>query len=315
MPEESKTKELPVEPAWLIELEDNLSNEKEKGKKVRVQFNPESLKLSYANQLQTQSNGGASPPPAGNQAHGTPSQQFVGAGTTKLAVQLWFDVSAATAPPFMVDDVRRLTAEVLYFMKPRKPEGSAADTAQRTPPGVRFSWGNFLFNGIVESMEENIEFFSNTGNALRASMTLNLIQQDILVPAFVTQQAGTPGTRPLWPAEGGQSLQQMAGGTPISGSGKSTASGSGSGSGGGPTGAPGGSFGAGLGGGFAAGASGALARGAGIGPGGSTPAGGAAFQAGGWQRVALANGIENPRALAPGQLIDLQARKPRIVTG
>jgi len=309
MPEELK-----VEPAWLIELKDDLSDVKPKGerKEVKVQFNPESLKLSYANQLQTQSNGGASPPPAGNQAQGTPAQQFVGAGTTKLAVQLWFDVSAATAAPFMVDDVRRLTAQVLYFMKPKKPAGGASDTAQRTPPGVRFAWGNFLFDGIVESMEENIEFFSNTGNALRASMTLNLIQQDILVPAFDAQQPNTPGTRPLWPAEGGQSLQQMAGGTPGSGSGSSSSPGSGSGGG---SLAGGAGAGAGISGSFAAGASGALSLGAGIGPGGSTPAGGAAFQAGGWQRVALANGIENPRSLAPGQLIDLQARKPRIVTG
>lgn len=310
MPEELK-----VERARLIELKDDLSDVKPKSerKEVEVQFNPESLKLSYANQLQTQSNGGAGSPPAGNQAQGTPAQQFVGAGTTKLAVQLWFDVSAATAAPFMVDDVRRLTAEVLYFMKPKKPAGSASDTAQRTPPGVRFAWGKFLFDGIVESMEENIEFFSNTGNALRASMTLNLIQQDILVPAFGSQQGNnTPGTRPLWPAESGQSLQQMAGDTTGSGAGDSSSPGSGSGSSGSSL---AGGTGAGLGGSSAAGAAGALSLGTSIGPGGSTPAGGAAFQAGSWQRVALANGIENPRSLAPGQLIDLQARKPRIVTG
>jgi len=42
---------------------------------------------------------------------------------------------------------------------------------------------------------------------------------------------------------------------------------------------------------------------------------GAAFNAGGWQRIAVANGIENPRALAPGQFIDLSAQRPRIVTG
>jgi len=43
---------------------------------------------------------------------------------------------------------------------------------------------------------------------------------------------------------------------------------------------------------------------------------GAAFQSsGGWQAIALANGIENPRAMPPGQLIDLSATKPRIVSG
>jgi len=308
--------ELVIQHAWLIELKDDLSDVKPKGerKEVEVQFNPESLKLSYANQIQAQANGAAgSRPPTGNQSQGTAARQFVGAGTTKLAVQLWFDVSAATAAPFMVDDVRRLTARVLYFMKPKKPTAGARDAAQRTPPGVRFAWGNFLFDGIVESIEENIEFFSNTGSALRASMTLNLIQQDILVPDFSQKPDGNvPGTRPLWPASSGQSLQKMNDGTAGSGAGSSANPGSGSGSGD-ARGAGGG--GAGIAGSAALGGSDAASPGAGIGPGGSTPAGGAAFQSGGWQQVALANAIENPRALAPGQLIDLSARKPRIVTG
>ena len=53
---------------------------------MTVQFNPETLKVSFANQIQT-------PSGAGDQS-GTPARQFVGAGTTKLALQLWFDVTA-----------------------------------------------------------------------------------------------------------------------------------------------------------------------------------------------------------------------------
>jgi hypothetical protein len=198
----------------------------------------------------------------------------------------------------------------MYFMKPTPAAAGARDAAQRTPPGVRFTWGNFLFDGIVESVEENIEFFSNTGNALRASMTLNLIQQDILVPDFSQKGDGkVPGTRPLWPASSGQSLQKMNDSQAGSHSATSPGSGSGPGGGGGFAGGAGLSAGIGL--------SGAVSAnlGASVGPGGSTPAGGAAFQSGSWQQVALANAIENPRALAPGQLIDLSARKPRIVTG
>ncbi|MEF8700383.1 MAG: peptidoglycan-binding protein [Candidatus Accumulibacter sp. UW20] len=301
--------EVDVQHARLIELKDDLSDVQANGRVVEVQFNPESLKLSYANQIQSPPNGGAgNRPPTGNQSQGTPARQFVGTGTTKLALQLWFDVSAATAAPFMVDDVRRLTGQVLYFMKPRPAAAGAKDAAQRTPPGVRFSWGDFLFDGIVESVEENIEFFSPTGKALRAGMTLNLIQQDILVPDFSTRGDGrVPGTRPLWPASSGQSLQQMNDGAAASGQGNPAAS---------PTGNPSAGA-AGGGGAINAGMSAGMSAGinAGSGPGGSTPAGGAAFQNGGWQKIALANGIENPRALAPGQLIDLTASKPRIVTG
>lgn len=285
--------ELEIQHARLIELKDDLSDVMPGGKSLAVQFNPESLKLSYANQVKEQPNASGGGPSGGagrggNQSQGSAARQFVGTGTTKLAVQLWFDVAAATGAPFIVDDVRRITAQVLYFIKPKPAAAGARDTAQRTPPGLRFSWGNFLFDGIVEGMEESVEFFSAKGEALRASVTLTMVQQEILVPAF-SGDGTVPGARPLWPAAGGQSLQALqdaakaAGASPASGR-----------AGGGPR----GGLGAG------GGASGGLGR--------ST---GAAFQSGGWQAVALANGIENPRAMPAGQLIDLTATRPRIVSG
>jgi hypothetical protein len=275
--------ELEIQHARLIELKDDLSDVMPGGKSLSVQFNPESLKLSYANQLKEQPNasgaGGGGSARGGNQSQGSAARQFVGTGTTKLAVQLWFDVAAATSAPFIVDDVRRITAQVLYFIKPKAAPAGARDTAQRTPPGLRFSWGNFLFDGIVESMEENVEFFSPKGEALRASITMNMIQQQILVPAF-TGDGAVPGARPLWPASGGQSLQALQDAARASGAARPSSGGAG------PT----------------------------AGPGGAASAG-AAFQGGGWQAVALANGIENPRAVPPGQLIDLSATQPRIVSG
>lgn len=284
--------ELEIQHARLTELKDDLSDVMPGGKSLTVQFNPESLKLSYANQVKEQPNssGGASGGGAagGNQSQGSAARQFVGTGTTKLSVQLWFDVAAATSAPFIVDDVRRITAQVLYFIKPKPAAAGARDTAQRTPPGLRFSWGNFLFDGIVEGMEESVEFFSAKGEALRASITLNMVQQEILVPAF-SGNGAVPGARPLWPAGGGQSLQALQDAAKASGAAPSFG-------GVGPGGGPGGGLGA----------------GAGVSLGLST---GAAFQSGGWQAVALANGIENPRAMPAGQLIDLAATKPRIISG
>ena len=303
--------ELEILHAKLTELKDDLSDVMPGGKTLTVQFNPESLKLSYANQIKEQPNasGGGGGAGGGNQSQGSAARQFVGTGTTKLSVQLWFDVAAATSAPFIVDDVRRITAQVLYFIKPKPPAGGARDTSQRTPPGLRFSWGNFLFDGIVEGMEESVEFFSAKGEALRASITLNMVQQEILVPAF-GGEGTVPGARPLWPAGGGQSLQALqdaaraAGAAPSSG-GANPGSGA-AGSGGG--------FGGGLSAGFSAGAS--IGGGVGVGAGASLGLStGAAFQGGGWQAVALANGIENPRAMPAGQLIDLSATKPRIVSG
>ena len=91
--------------AQLIELDDTLKDKKPGGKTVTVQFNPESLKLSFANQIQNNAPSssaggggtGAGAAPAGksaDQAHGTEGRQFVGAGTTKLALQLWFDANS-----------------------------------------------------------------------------------------------------------------------------------------------------------------------------------------------------------------------------
>ena len=42
---------------------------------------------------------------------GSPARLFVGAGSTKLAVQIWFDVTAIPAEAERVEDVRELTRE------------------------------------------------------------------------------------------------------------------------------------------------------------------------------------------------------------
>src|SRR4051794_38469129 len=83
--------------------------------RVTVQFNPETLKVSFSNQVV---------PPSGTGDQSQPSAiQFVGKGTTKLSVQLWFDVTAT--PPQgeeAVDDVRQLTKKVAYFITPKATE-------------------------------------------------------------------------------------------------------------------------------------------------------------------------------------------------
>jgi hypothetical protein len=116
---------------------------------------------------------------------------------------------------------------------------------------VRFSWGSFLFDGLIDSIEESIEFFSPEGKPLRASVSLGLSQQTILVADFGDSARAPgaprpPGSNPLTAASVGASLQAMA-----------------------------------------------------------ASAGRA------WQDIAAANGIDNPRQLATGQLIDLRAKLPR----
>lgn len=185
-----------LEKAELRQLDAEFKNMIKPDRNVIVQFNPEALKVSFANQLKN-------PDGAGDQ-RGTPARQFVGAGTTKLTLQLWFDVNAPMPEgETVVDDVRKLTQRVAYFITPVQ-EGT-----KFVPPAVRFLWGSFYFDGLMESLEESLEFFSSDGRPLRASMSLSITQQKITQFEFPPETTA-PGTRPLTPAPADSSLQQIA---------------------------------------------------------------------------------------------------------
>lgn len=228
--------------AELRELDADFKEQINDDRWVTVQFNPESLKVSFANQI-------ATPGGSGSQS-GTPQRQFVGAGTTKLTLAIFFDVTSSQLPQGSEteQDVRKLTQKVAYFITP-KP--AADDPTKFLPPAVRFLWGSFQFDGMMDSLEESLEFFSPEGRPLRAGMTLNLSQQKIKKFDFgdaaaarngaAGSPASSPGNAPLTEAKAGQSLPAMAA---------------------------------------------------------------ALGKADQWQAVAQLNGIENPRLLPPGQLVD-----------
>ena len=174
-------------------------------KTVVVQFNPETLKVSYANQIQQ---------PEGGDKRGT--QLFVGAGTTKLTCTLWFDVTAPQPRQPAneandADDVRKLTNRVSYFITPAPDK---KDKKKLVPPAARFIWGSFQFDGILESVEESLEFFSPEGRPLRASVGIAMSQQKIQVLPPVNlapTQKKKPGTSPTTPVPQGSSVQKVAG--------------------------------------------------------------------------------------------------------
>lgn len=189
--------------AQLIEMKEDLKSELPEsagGKKIDVQFNPDSMKVSFANQLVQ--------PSGGDQSGGTSGRQFVGAGTTKLALTLWFDITQPAKTP--VDDVRRMTKDVIHFITPRK---SKTDPKKMTPPAARFVWGSFVFDGLVESVEESLEFFSPEGKPIRASVAISMSQQKILVSDFQGDGSAPkrPGQRPMTAAKQGDSIQALVG--------------------------------------------------------------------------------------------------------
>ena len=96
--------------ATLTELDQLFENVKSGGQKFEVQFNPETLKVTFANAIVQ--------PSGGDQSSGSGGRQFVGAGTTKLTLMLWFDVTAMDDNP--VDDVRRLTRAIVSLGMPER---------------------------------------------------------------------------------------------------------------------------------------------------------------------------------------------------
>lgn len=230
------------------ELQEIYWNEKQevregdKGNTLKVQFNPETLTVAFTNQS------------SGGDQRGGSAVQFVGRGTTKLNLELWFDVTAplADGQSEPTGDVRKLTKKAAFFMKPTPAKGQ---TDKWIPPGVRFLWGTFLFEGIMESLTEKLEYFSPDGKPMRANLQVSLSSQEIQFQfgkakgAAATgggDSAAAAGTQPQEPARQGDSVQQMA------------------------------------------------ARNG---------------QQDNWQGIAAANGIENPRLVPPGSLVNLNPKR------
>ncbi|MDT5267891.1 MAG: hypothetical protein QOH49_77 [Acidobacteriota bacterium] len=209
-----------TEKARLVEL-DAAGAPKAGGKTVEVQFNPETLRVTYSNHVVLP--GDASPKAAttggagastGDQ-RGSAALQHPGQGTTRLGVQLWFDVTGIMPQgKERLSDVRDLTNEVTYFIKSQ--ENTSGGPA---PPRVRFHWGSFLFEGVLDSVDESLEFFSANGVPLRASMSLGMTQNEIVISGGGGRGLGpggglggpsSPGTKPLFQAQAGISLQASA---------------------------------------------------------------------------------------------------------
>ena len=91
-----------------------------------VQFNPESLKVSFKNEV-------AKPPGPGDQ-RGPAALQYVGKSTTQLSLTLWFDVGSPQGSRRRVDDVRLLTKEVAFFIKASPPKGKKLASADPAGP-------------------------------------------------------------------------------------------------------------------------------------------------------------------------------------
>ena len=154
---------------------------------IQVHFNPTSLQISITNTLDEKG--------PGNQ-----KTQYVTKSSAKLTLDLIFDTTGTGG------DVRVDTGKVAKLMAPGKRD------RQGTPPTiVKFEWGTFTFQGLIESYKETIDFFSSDGIPLRASLNLTLASQEkvfeSLGPGNSKRQADSV-VRDLSPS--GESLQDVS---------------------------------------------------------------------------------------------------------
>jgi hypothetical protein len=150
---------------------------------IPVQFNPASMRLQMANSV----DGGAS--------RGRQTQQYNGSASTTLTLDLEFDTAdeGTDASPVSVLD---RTDRVRQFVLPGGTESKQA------PPRARFRWGSFELTGVMDSLTEELGFFSSEGVPLRSKLSISIKEQDSRFAALERGSGANDDTNPPAAGEG-----------------------------------------------------------------------------------------------------------------
>jgi hypothetical protein len=199
---------------------------------VTVQFNPQTLSVSY------HSSGSTGKQTGDSRSDTQGASVNITGFSSSLSMELLFDTSQKG------DDVRNKTIPVAKMVQL---------TAKDKAPTVQFSWGTFIFNGVIQSMDETLDLFSERGVPLRATVRISMagLQLEQQKPdtadggagigfsASASFSAGASagfsaqasinagigvGTTPLTLSQAGDTLQSLTGRAGISGSWKAVAS-------------------------------------------------------------------------------------------
>lgn len=256
--------------ATITEWDREAGTPAQKGISLAVQFNPKSLALSYT---PTGTPGGKDSSSSGTVSK-QPSQQT--GELTSLTADLIFDTT--TDGTSVLDQTKPLV------------DLTQPDKLGKTPPPrkvVRFLWGNFTFYGTISQLSQTLTFFSDDGKPLRADIHLALSEVAMKDPTSdagsgvgLNGAAGASTPAPPFGAGAGVGTGPRVGASPGAGTSPEDA----------PSAGPGTvplSF-------SQAGDSvAAIAARAG--------------SAVSWKTIAAANGIDNPRLLQPGTVLDTTA--------
>ncbi|MGA7933470.1 MAG: hypothetical protein WCA35_07975, partial [Kovacikia sp.] len=130
------------------------------GDPIQVQLNPTSLRMQMSNQTE------------GGQQEGRQARQYVGTSSTTLSLELVFDTADEGTAESAVSVLER-TSKVEHFIKPK-----AQSSGNQAPPKVRFHWGQIIIDGVVESLNIDLDHFAHDGTPLRAKVSLSIKAQN-----------------------------------------------------------------------------------------------------------------------------------------
>lgn len=128
-----------------------------------------------------------------------PTISFGGGGSRHLALDLFFDVTEST-----VSDVRSLTDKIVALTR--------IDPSLGQPPVCEVMWGSsttkdFPFVGVIGSLTQRFTLFSESGNPVRATLTVDFTE--FLDPAIDRRQTDPEQTTHV--VTRGETLSTIAG--------------------------------------------------------------------------------------------------------
>jgi hypothetical protein len=141
------------------------------GAKLEVLFNPTSLKVSLTNKLQDEEAGSSgNAKGADKNGKSAKARQTTRSTTTKLDVELVFDTTETGTD---VRDGPQGTQVLKKMAAAPEPKPDAKDPPA-APPQIEFRWGRFAFKGLIESLNETLDFWSSEGVPLRSTVQIVL---------------------------------------------------------------------------------------------------------------------------------------------
>lgn len=152
---------------------------------ITLDFNPDTLTIKVANTLQDV------PGRKGRQR-----TQFVGSSSSTLTFDAVFDTTRPKNLPGESPggespeqlDVRKRTQPIAALL-----QVADADAEHPAPKRVRFSWGSILFDGIIDTYTEVLEYFSPEGVPLRSKVSISIKEQKFEYQIDTTKRAALAG--------------------------------------------------------------------------------------------------------------------------